>query len=381
MSGRRGAALACKARDGWWRTTVTSTSGTVNDGSQARVEQPERAHENLDVSFLRLLASSRPVLSRYATLGQRDRERNVDVASSSQVGFSSSTSSLGVDLCGQAKRSFAASSSAAAYRSETENPYKVLGVDNGAKSEKIREAYRKLALKYHPDRHTNDTPKQQKEAADMFKKVSAAYYTIGDETRRKEFDAQRMWQSRRQQAYSDPWQQQQQRQQQQQPFYYTYGRGGRSPHQEAEEIFRSVFGSGRLEDIINEMYKQRGRQTGYMGGMGGLGGMGGMGQMSVRQYMKRRPDGVNVMVNERVVRHVDGRVETTTTETVMDDYFNRQRNTTTTSSSANSRSNTSLQTSLFSGLIGQAITGFILSVIPKIISYIVRFILIGGRRR
>ena len=49
------------------------------------------------------------------------------------------------------------------------NPYDVLGVDRRATSAEIKKAYRKLALKYHPDKN------QSAGAEDVFKKVSEAY--------------------------------------------------------------------------------------------------------------------------------------------------------------------------------------------------------------
>ncbi|MDD3089551.1 MAG: DnaJ domain-containing protein, partial [Candidatus Omnitrophica bacterium] len=64
--------------------------------------------------------------------------------------------------------------------------YKVLGVKEDASADEIKKAYRKLALKYHPDKNAGN-----KKAEDEFKKVSEAYYTLGDEKRRKEYDTLR----------------------------------------------------------------------------------------------------------------------------------------------------------------------------------------------
>src|SRR5882724_9418229 len=56
--------------------------------------------------------------------------------------------------------------------------YEVLGVSREASQEEIKKAYRKLALKDHPDRNPGD-----KAAEDRFKEASAAYQIIGDAER------------------------------------------------------------------------------------------------------------------------------------------------------------------------------------------------------
>ncbi len=61
--------------------------------------------------------------------------------------------------------------------------YQILGVNEDASSDEIKKAYRKLAVKYHPDKNPGN-----KKAEDFFKKVSEAYYSLGDEKRRKEYD-------------------------------------------------------------------------------------------------------------------------------------------------------------------------------------------------
>jgi len=64
--------------------------------------------------------------------------------------------------------------------------YKVLGVSKTASNKEIRDAYRKLAKKYHPDRNPND-----KSAEEKFKSVQEAYDVLGDETKRKQYDQMR----------------------------------------------------------------------------------------------------------------------------------------------------------------------------------------------
>ncbi|MBW2560378.1 MAG: DnaJ domain-containing protein [Deltaproteobacteria bacterium] len=62
--------------------------------------------------------------------------------------------------------------------------YKVLGVDKKASDDAIKKAYRKLALKYHPDRNQGN-----KSAEEQFKKISEAYAVLGDSEKRKQYDS------------------------------------------------------------------------------------------------------------------------------------------------------------------------------------------------
>jgi len=64
----------------------------------------------------------------------------------------------------------------------TEDYYKTLGVDKGATTEEIKKAYRKLALKYHPDRGGSD------EEAKKFKEINQAYQVLSDPQKRAEYD-------------------------------------------------------------------------------------------------------------------------------------------------------------------------------------------------
>ncbi|KJJ86067.1 DnaJ class molecular chaperone [Candidatus Omnitrophus magneticus] len=66
------------------------------------------------------------------------------------------------------------------------NYYDVLGVKDTASQDEIKSAYRKLAVKYHPDKNPGD-----KKAEETFKKISEAYYALGDDKRRKEYDTMR----------------------------------------------------------------------------------------------------------------------------------------------------------------------------------------------
>ncbi len=61
--------------------------------------------------------------------------------------------------------------------------YNILGVDRNATSEDIKKAYRKLSLKYHPDKNQGNV-----EAEEKFKDINEAYSVLSDENKRKEYD-------------------------------------------------------------------------------------------------------------------------------------------------------------------------------------------------
>src|SRR5262245_32252976 len=64
------------------------------------------------------------------------------------------------------------------------DPYQVLGVQKSADAAAVKSAFRKLAKKLHPDAN-KDNPK----AATQFSELNAAYEILGDEKKRKQFDA------------------------------------------------------------------------------------------------------------------------------------------------------------------------------------------------
>ena len=61
--------------------------------------------------------------------------------------------------------------------------YEVLGVIKSASADEIKKAYRKLALKYHPDRNKGD-----KAAEAKFKEASEAYHVLSDSERKQNYD-------------------------------------------------------------------------------------------------------------------------------------------------------------------------------------------------
>ena len=105
--------------------------------------------------------------------------------------------------------------------------YKVLGVERSASDDEIKKTYRKLAMKYHPDKTKGD-----KAAEDKFKEISEAYAVLSDTAKRKEYD--------------------------------TYGASGFQQRYSQEDIFRGF----DLGDIFREF---GGGGGGFGGGFGGGG--------------------------------------------------------------------------------------------------------------
>jgi len=66
---------------------------------------------------------------------------------------------------------------------EYKDYYKILGVSKSASQEEIKKAYRKLALKYHPDKNPDDT-----KAEESFKEAGEAYEVLRDPQKRKQYD-------------------------------------------------------------------------------------------------------------------------------------------------------------------------------------------------
>ena len=61
--------------------------------------------------------------------------------------------------------------------------YSILEIEKTATTEEIKKAYRKLAMKYHPDRNKGD-----KDSEEKFKKINEAYQVLSDEQKRKQYD-------------------------------------------------------------------------------------------------------------------------------------------------------------------------------------------------
>jgi len=70
----------------------------------------------------------------------------------------------------------------------SEDYYKTLGVSKDATKDEISKAYKKLALKYHPDKQIGKSDEEKKKAEETFKKLSEAYEVLSDDSKRQQYD-------------------------------------------------------------------------------------------------------------------------------------------------------------------------------------------------
>lgn len=66
--------------------------------------------------------------------------------------------------------------------------YEVLGVSKNATDQEIKSAFRKLSLKYHPDRQSGKSNAEKKEAEEKFKEIAESYSTLSDKEKRANYD-------------------------------------------------------------------------------------------------------------------------------------------------------------------------------------------------
>eukprot|EP01084_Bolivina_argentea_P159431 277663_1 len=62
--------------------------------------------------------------------------------------------------------------------------YKILGVERNATKEQIKKSYRKLAMKWHPDKNPDNKDAAERE----FKEIGEAYSVLSDDKKRKQYD-------------------------------------------------------------------------------------------------------------------------------------------------------------------------------------------------
>ena len=103
--------------------------------------------------------------------------------------------------------------------------YKILGVSKSATQDEIKKSYRKLAVKYHPDKNKGD-----KKAEEKFKEIAHAYEVLGDSSKRQQYD----------QFGPDA-------------FNSAAGRGSGGFH-DPNDIFSQVFGGGGGGSIFEELF-------------------------------------------------------------------------------------------------------------------------------
>ena len=117
---------------------------------------------------------------------------------------------------------------AACHIEHMENYYKTLGVSKGASDKEVRQAFRKLARKHHPDLNPGD-----KKGEETFKRVSEAYEVLSDPENRKKYD-----------RYGDKWKHADQ-------IESRFGDGAGSPFRSSRRGGRpgDPFGSGSAYDL------------------------------------------------------------------------------------------------------------------------------------
>jgi len=125
---------------------------------------------------------------------------------------------------------------------EYKDYYKVLGVARGATEPEIKKAYRKLAMKYHPDRNQGD-----KAAEDTFKEINEAYEVLGDTEKRARYDQLGESYSRWQQSGGKPgsfnWDD------------WTRQSGGQGGYRQVNvEDLQDLFGGGGFSDFFSSIF-------------------------------------------------------------------------------------------------------------------------------
>ncbi|KAK4196954.1 hypothetical protein QBC40DRAFT_286395 [Triangularia verruculosa] len=185
----------------------------------------------------------------------------------------------------------------AARGSRPPNYYAILDVLETASTTQIRDAYKRAALKTHPDRIPADHP-DRPERTRKFQLVNDAYYTLSDPTRRREYDAQRKLfsgpsSSRPFPGGFDPFadaeesasDQQQGGAGTQQPNFYSWAWNfftqQNQQHGQAQEESRQQAENEQFADVFEEMLREEGmadpshnnRPTGkFWGTLGGISG-------------------------------------------------------------------------------------------------------------
>ncbi|CAN0464889.1 unnamed protein product, partial [Laminaria digitata] len=65
----------------------------------------------------------------------------------------------------------------------------LLGVSRSAEEPEIKKAYRKAALKYHPDRQSSKTEQEKEEAGKVFRDIAEAYEVLSDPQKKERYDS------------------------------------------------------------------------------------------------------------------------------------------------------------------------------------------------
>lgn len=129
---------------------------------------------------------------------------------------------------------------------EYKDYYKILGVEKKASEAEIKSAYRKLAMKFHPDRNPGN-----KAAEDKFKEINEAYEVLGDSGKRSHYDQLGASYQRWQQTGGSPgsfnWNE-----------WFTQSQGGRASQVDVEDLFG---GLGGFSDFFSSIFGGTGGGT------------------------------------------------------------------------------------------------------------------------
>ena len=79
---------------------------------------------------------------------------------------------------GSSDSSYSSNSSNSSSTGYSKDPYRVLGIDSSATDEEVKRAYRRMAMKYHPDRVAGMGEEMQRNAAEQMKEINEAYEQI-----------------------------------------------------------------------------------------------------------------------------------------------------------------------------------------------------------
>nr|CAD7425814.1 unnamed protein product [Timema monikensis] len=159
--------------------------------------------------------------------------------------------------------------------------YRILEVSRTSSNGEIKKAYRKLALKWHPDKN----PENMDEATKKFKEISEAYEVLSDESKRKLYDQRLKAASRPPRSYNfrnffdSPFHRFFEKKRRVYDQYGKEGLGqtprGRTRHdddfdtpfgfpftfRDPEDVFREFFGGSSFQELFTDMHQRGGRRS------------------------------------------------------------------------------------------------------------------------